>query len=139
MRGFAHNRRAPGARTIRVFAIAVTLAGLAACVTGGPLPVSGASTAPRDVLPVLDDAARYTNLYDAIAHLRPEYLKVRDDGPQHMEPVAYLNGVRLADPTLLQLVPVSSVIEVRWVRPNQNSALYEFRTHLNGGIFVRTK
>ena len=139
MRVCAHYRLAAGARTVAVIAIALSAAGMAGCFTGAPNSAFGAGTVPRDVLPVVDDAARYANLYDAIAHLRPEYLKVREEGPRHLEPVAYLNGVRLVDPTMLQLVPVNTVIEVRWVRPNQTSALYGFRDHLSGGIFVRTK
>jgi len=86
-----------------------------------------------------ENTTRYSNVYDAIEHLRPEYLTVRDQGPTPMVPVAYLNGVRLADPDLLRLVPVSWAVEVRWVRPNQTSILYGHSHHIGGGIFVRTK
>ena len=136
MRGHTQNRCA--ARIVASVAAAVLIAAEASCYTGGARPTSGANTTSREVLPIAGDATRYDNLYDAIAHIRPEYLRVREEGLQHLEPVAYLNGVRLADPTMLRLVPVSTVIDVRWVRPNQTSALYEFRSHLNGGIFVRT-
>lgn len=93
----------------------------------------------REVLPLDDNAARYLNLYDAIEHLRPEYLRVRHDGPTTLAPVAYLDGLRLIDPEMLRHVPVAGVVEVRWVRPNLTSPLYGSRHQLGGGIFVRTR
>lgn len=109
-----------------------------ACYTAGANRPASANFVSREVLPIDSEAGRFSNLYDAIEHLRPEYLKVREDGPTTLTPVAYLNGVRLADPTMLRNVPISTVVDVRWVRPNQTSILYRSSHQLGGGIFVRT-
>ena len=110
-----------------------------ACGAAGPHVSGNAPYVSRELLPIDQNAAAYDNLYDAIEHLRPEYLRVREQGSTSMVPVAYLNGVRLADPSLLRIVPVSWVLDVRWVRPNETSALYRASHQLGGGIFVRTK
>jgi hypothetical protein len=124
-----------------VVSLVMTLAatGLASCDNVGAHASATAIPVSREILRMDENAARYSNVYDAIAHLRPEYLTVRDQGSIQMVPVAYLNGVRLADPDLLRLVPVSWALEIRWVRPNQTSILYGHSHHIGGGIFVRTK
>ena len=129
------------ARDRIVVSLVMTLAatGLGSCYTVGAHASATAIPVSREILPLDEDAARYSNVYDAIEHLRPEYLTVRDQGPTQMVPAAYLNGVRLADPDLLRLVPVSWVLEIRWVRPNLTSILYGQSHHIGGGIFVRTK
>jgi hypothetical protein len=93
----------------------------------------------REVLPIDENAARYANLYDAIEHLRPEYLRVREQGPTQLVPVAYVNGFKLADPTMLRLVMLRDVKDVRWVRPNLTSISYGASHHIGGGIFVSTR
>ena len=128
-----------GSRIAASLILTLAATSLAGCAAAGPQVSSNAIHISREVLPIDGNAAAYGNLYDAIEHLRPEYLRVRDQGSTSMVPVAYLNGVRLADPTLLRIVPVSWVLDVRWVRPNQTSILYRESHHLGGGIFVRTK
>lgn len=118
--------------------LCVTATAASSCYTAGAHPTGGANFVSREVLPIDSEAARFANLYEAIEHLRPEYLKVREDGPTTLTPVAYLNGVRLADATMLRNVPIWSVVDVRWVRPNQTSILYRSSHQLGGGIFVRT-
>ena len=120
-----------------VLAVAASL--LASCATTGSHALGTAIPVSREVLPMDENTARYPDVYAAIEHLRPEFLTVREQGSTSMVPVAYLNGVRLADPEMLQLIPVSWVLEVRWVRPNQTSSLYGSRQHLGGGIFVSTR
>ena len=123
--------------TRMVALVALGAAGSVSCVTAGADPTF--RSVSREILPIDRDAARYANLYEAISYLRPEYLKIRAHGPTSLVPVAYLNGLRLADPTALRAIPVSNVAEVRWVRPNLTSPLYGSSHHLGGGIFVRTR
>ena len=126
-------------RTILLLAfLSATAAGADACYTAGVNSSPPANFVSREILPMDREAARFSNLYEAIEHLRPEYLKVREEGPTTLMPVAYLNGVRLADATMLRNVPIWSVADVRWVRPNQTSILYRSSHQLAGGIFVRT-
>ena len=126
------------ARILAFLALVLGGAGAISCYTAGAHQAS-VNSMSREGLPIDENAARYANLYDAIEHLRPEYLKVHQDGPTRLEPVAYLNGFRLADPTMLRLVPLWTAAEVRWVRPNQTSSLYGSSHHIGGGIFVTTK
>ena len=125
-------------RVILSLVLALAAAPLASCGTAGSHGLGTVTPVSREVLPMDDNSARYPDVYAAIEHLRPEFLKMREQGSTSMVPVAYLDGVRLADPTMLRLVPVSWVREVRWVRPNQTSPLYLWSHHLGGGIFVTT-
>jgi hypothetical protein len=133
-----HHRLAAGARILAAVGLALGAVGAGACYTAGSTPPAGAGFVSREVLPIDRETARFSNLYEAIEHLRPEYLRVREDGPTTLTPVAYLNGARLADPTMLRQVPTWSVVDVRWVRPNQTSILYRSSHQLGGGIFVTT-
>lgn len=138
MKMYGHHNLAAGMRIIASLLI-LGAAGPVAChasrlnLTADGYPVS------REMLPIDENAAQYANLYDAIEHLRPEYLRVREQGPTTLVPVAYLNGFKLADPTMLRLVFLRDVKNVRWVRPNQTSLLYGSSQNLGGGIFVRTR
>jgi len=128
----------PYMRPILLLTVLSVAAAAGACYTAGGNPTARANFVSRDVLPLDGNTTEFSNLYEAIEHLRPEYLKVREEGPTTLVPVAYLNGVRLADPTMLRHVPTWSVVDVRWVRPNQTSILYQSSHQLGGGIFVRT-
>lgn len=140
MRDFSHLRIAALPRIAACLGLTLGAVGSVSCYTAGANPAVTAYSLSRDLLPLDRSAMRYANLYEAIRYLRPEYLKVREQGPDALMPVAYLNGGRLADPTMLRHVPVKAAFEVRWVRPNQTSALYGFNPpHLGGGIFVTTK
>jgi hypothetical protein len=140
MRLHPRHRLAAAARLVESAAALMTgFAGPISCYTqraGLDAPVTVAS---REVMPIDESTVRYGNLYEAIQHVRPEYLRMRPEGAVTTVPVAYLNGVQLADAGMLRLVPMSWVAEVKWVHPNTPSALYEFKSHLRGGIFVRTK
>jgi hypothetical protein len=140
MRVFSHLRIAAGARIVACLGLTLGAVGSVSCYTAGANPAATTNSLSRDLLPLDRSAMRYANLYEAIRYLRPEYLKVREQGPDALVPVAYLNGARLADPTMLRHVPVNAAFDVRWVRPNQPSALYGFNPpHMGGGIFVTTK
>jgi len=138
MKIYGHHSLAAGMRII-VSLLVLGAAGPVSCqasrlnLTADGYPVS------REILPVDENAARYANLYDAIEHLRPEYLRVHEQGPTQLVPVAYLNGVKLTDPTMLRLVFLRDVKDVRWVRPNVTSMLYGASNHIGGGIFVTTR
>ncbi len=131
----SHYRLALAARMVALVALGAT--GSVSCFTAGANPTS--RSVSREILPIDRDAARYANLYDAIRYLRPEYLKIRAQGSTSLVPVAYVNGLRVVDPTSLRNIPVRDVAEVRWVRPNLTSPLYGSNHHLGGGIFVRTR
>jgi hypothetical protein len=128
-----------GVRTIASLILTLSATLLTACQTTGAGEFDNAIHVSRNLLPIDSKAAAYGNLYDAIEHLRPEYLRVHQDGSTSLTPVAYLDGVRLADPSMLRIVPVSWVADVRWVRPNETSILYRASHQLGGGIFVRTR
>ena len=135
----SHHRISAGARIVASLSLALGVTGSVSCYTGRANPATSFTSVSRELLPLGEQAMRYANLYDAITYLRPEYLRVREQGPTLLTPVAYVDGVRLADPTMLRHVPVRDVVEVRWVRPNRTSTLYRASHHLGGGIFVRTK
>jgi hypothetical protein len=126
------------ARVIAFIGLGLIATGPLSCYTGRTNPAALVDQVSRELLP-LEAALAYPNLYEAIQQIRPEYLRARAEAPMPSEPVAYLNGVRLADTQMLRIIPVSWAVEVRWVRPNVSSPLYGFRPHLGGGIFVRTK
>ena len=138
MRSYKHSRAVTGARIVAFIGLGLLTAGLISCSTGRASFSLNADGVSREVLP-LDDALAFPNLYDAIEHIRPEYLRTHEQGPTVLAPVAYVDGVQLADPQMLRIIPVRWAASVRWVRPNVVSPLYGFRPHLGGGIFVTTK
>lgn len=136
---FSHHRLAAGARIAASLGLALGAVGSVACYTGGAKPTAVAGYASREVMPIDRNATSFENLYDAIRNLRPEYLRVREQGQRSIRAVAFLDGVRLGDPTMLRLIPADQAIEVRWLRPSRNSPFYRAGDELGGGIFVRTK
>lgn len=136
---FSHHRLAAGVRIAASLGLALGAIGSVSCYTAGARPADTAGYASREVMPIDRNAASFDNLYDAIRNLRPEYLRVREQGQRSIRAVAFVDGVRLGDPTMLRLIPADKAVEVRWLRPSRNSPLYRAGDELGGGIFVRTK
>jgi len=70
------------ARDRIVASLVMTLAAtvLASCDTVGAHASGTAIPVSREILRLDENAARYSNVYDAIEHLRPEFLLVHDQG-----------------------------------------------------------
>ena len=136
---FSHYRLAAGTRIVASLGLALGAAGSVSCYTAGTIPASTPGYVSREVMTIDRNAMGFENLYDAIRHLRPEYLRVREHGQRSISAVAFLDGVRLGDPTMLRLIPAYQAVEVRWLRPTRNSPFYRTGDELGGGIFVRTK
>jgi hypothetical protein len=126
-------------RIVALLGLAINAAVSASCYPVRANPGSIAKHESREIMPIDRNAAVFENLYDAIRHLRPEYLRVREQGQRQLVAVAFLNGVRVGDPTMLRMIPVDQTLEVRWLRPTRNSPFYRSGDELSGGIFVRTK
>jgi hypothetical protein len=136
---FSQHRLAAGGRIAASLGLALGAVGSVSCYTAGANPAASAGYVSREVMPIDRNATSFENLYDAIRHLRPEYLRVREQGQRSIRAVAFLDGVRLGDPTMLRLIPADQAVEVRWLRPSRSSPFYRAGDELGGGIFVRTK
>jgi len=94
----------------------------------------------REFLRRADIGSRYVNALEAVVHLRPEYLSaaVSSVGPSaSREPVVYVDGNRLANLEGLRGVPVSWIVEIRYVRGFVAGARYG-GDHAAGALFITT-
>ena len=101
----------------------------------------GASLGSRDVLSPEEIPSAYTNVLDAIQHVRPEFLAVRTSSTGTSTPnlpSVYLDGHRLADVGLLRLVPTSWIAQVQLVRGPLPGKRYG-SDHAERAIFVTTR
>lgn len=80
------------------------------------------------------------SVYDVIASMRPEFLRPRPSARlphTSVFPAAYLDGVLLDDLGLLRQIPVTWVVEVRYLNPPE--AMMRFwRNHEAGALAVTT-
>lgn len=86
-------------------------------------------------------ATEETNAGDAIAKLRPDFLRGRLlAGFQPSEVAVYVDESYLGDVTVLRLVPINSVVEIRFESSNEAFARFGLTCHCSGGaIFVTTR
>ncbi len=139
---------------IRSFGILVVT--VAAAVSCGPPPAVGGAGPQHNVLTAAELAPMASvDLYTALQRIRPVWLRSRSPAPmcsgcdatqpgqrmgtEHATPVhVYVNGQRTEGVEQLRLIPVSTVLEVRFYEPQ------DANTHLGtgndgGAIDVRVK
>ena len=100
---------------------------------------AAASEADRIGFPELGSAS-IPNAYEAVAQLRPEFLRPRrtSSNPNGELPVVYVDGRYEGGVDVLRTIPVGVVAEVRYLRPvAANHDLGRF--HAGGAISVRTR
>jgi hypothetical protein len=126
-------------RLRRVLAVAFCAAVLACA----PPPQNGATPASRRALLGEEiQAASVTTAYDAVARLRPEWLRRRGQisfrDPDAGDVVVYLNGMRYGGIGALAGIGAESVVQMEFV--NGPVATMRYGTgHGGGAILVRTR
>ena len=127
-------------RTVMATAILLILEG--ACAHAGkPGPARGS----RDLLTATEVAEHPTlqtaTAYDAVSHLRPEYLATtttRADGLDRASVTVFVDGVPRGGLDILRTIPTTLITEIRFVRPPE-SALRYGQAHRWGAILVTTR
>jgi len=86
-------------------------------------------------------ATEETNAGDAIAKIRPDFLRGRSIvGFQPSEVAVYVDDVYLGDVSVLRLIPLNPIIEIRFESSSEAFARFGLMCHCNGGaIFVTTR
>lgn len=111
----------------RLAYLPVLLSILVAACAGG-----GSGTAPRsssDVITTEELRSMETySAYDAIARLRPQWLRSRVPG---VEPVVFMDGSQLGGLEMLRTVQVSTLVEIRY--RNGPDATTRYGTGFGGG------
>ena len=89
----------------------------------------------RDEIQQIDAGA---TALDAVRRLRPEFLSRRvapmPADPYGGFPAVYVDGVRLGELGMLQSIPVSAVVEIRYLRAS--AAAHELGALHRGGVLV---
>ncbi|MGH7688088.1 MAG: hypothetical protein ACREN3_00610 [Gemmatimonadaceae bacterium] len=131
---------------MRILSVRLVFAGLllAGCASSGAM--SGAASTGRDpnIITQAELAnENFSNVYDAIQHLRPEMLRPRlanssssisssEDYTVHV----YMDNSRLGEIADLRNIPLVTVKEVRYLNPSQ--AMQRFGSGNPGGVIVLT-
>jgi len=80
-----------------------------------------------------------TNLRDALRRARPEYLRETPVSNGDVAPPAvYIDGRHAGEPSLLQVVQVAEIAEVRFLRPTAARGLYGWGCPCAGGVIAVT-
>lgn len=118
---------------------------------GGALILSACSTKRTDSRPVLSrniltsaeiDKTSAVTALDAVQSLRPHFLNTRGSqsikDPTPVQPVVYLDGMRLGAPSSLGMINASSVITIEYISSIEASSRYGLG-HQGGAILVTTR
>jgi|RhiMetdeSRZDD1v2_1073273.scaffolds.fasta_scaffold67654_2 hypothetical protein len=123
------------------FLIITWLATTFACVTGNTVSTPPARPARHDsaVLSEVEiERAGTGTAYDAIEHLRPQYLSLGRTAGTTGQRVVYLDGVRIGGIDALHGIRSANVREIRWL--DSRAATQRFGTgHSVGAILILTK
>lgn len=116
-------------------------------VTPAAAPAAGVSAAPGTAARPRQDqqlitrevivGTEYTNLYDVVLALRPNWLRTRgaDLTTAPIELQVYLDNQRIGGVEELRNIPPSSVLSVRYYDPISAAARWG-GTHMGGAIYV---
>ena len=122
-------------------AVRVTMLVLIATVSACGLPPSGATPVPASAYNVLTEqeisAALVTTAFDAVARLRPRFLKP-SGGTNSLQPAIYLNGVLIGGVQELGNIQAVSIREVRFLNAVEATARYG-ASRFGGALLVTTK
>jgi len=86
-------------------------------------------------------ATQETNAADAIAKLRPDFMRGRMvAGFQPSEVAVYVDEAYLGDVSVLRLIPIDPITEIRFESSSETFARFGLMCHCRGGaIFVSTR
>lgn len=117
----------------------------------GALMLSACSTKRTDSRPVLSrniltsaeiDKTNAVSALDAVQSLRPHFLNTRGSqsiqDPTPIQPVVYLDGMRLGPPSTMAMINASSVITIEYISSIEASSRYGLG-HQGGAILVTTR
>ena len=115
---------------------------LTACAATNPAPRSNFMSAGRDVITATEIvASRVTDAYQAVAQLRPEFLRRRGSSaiPAFATPnvVVYLDDLPYGGAESLHTIPLDRVRLIRYI-PAAEADLRWGGTHVAGVILVST-
>lgn len=105
--------------------VAAALLALGACASGGASGKTRTSRHMRNVITSeeLATATDVTNAYDAVLHLRPQFLQSRGNTSLNAEgspggqplPIVFLDGQRFGGVEMLRNIPLSNVKEIHFI------------------------
>jgi hypothetical protein len=85
---------------------------------------------------------QFSDLYEAVVRLRPEFLRRRTDMPAtpftRSRIVVYMNGIQYGTVETLSLIPLELVETIRYLRPAEANIRYG-GAHSAGAIEVVTR
>lgn len=89
----------------------------------------------------LQSHGRYSNLYDVIEVLRPQWLRPKGGGDTFMgaegRVQVHMDGARMGDVSVLRSLSPVGVTSISWLRPYEASSRYGF-DHSHGAILIST-
>jgi hypothetical protein len=119
-------------RFTRTFLLLVATIALACAPASGRGPMRNQSLITGDELA----ATKYSNLYDAIQALRPNFLRSRGrnsfDPDQTEFPIVYLDGQRFGEIGILKSMPLERVIAIRSL--SASDATTKYGTNNTSGV-----
>ena len=126
----------------RLFLVLVGLAVTACAAATTPSARAGFGSAGRDVITAAEIvAAQVVDVYQAVAHLRPEFLRRRAVPPvtAYSAPtvMVFLDDLPLGDVEALRQIPLERVRLIRYLHPNEVSLRYGGSQGI-GAILVTT-
>ena len=117
----------------------------------GALPLSACSTKRTERRPVLSrniltsaeiDKTNAVSALDAVRSLRPHFLNTRGSqsiqDPTPIQPVVYLDGMRLGPPSTMAMINASSVMTIEYISSIEASSRFGLG-HQGGAILVSTR
>ena len=115
-------------------ATVIALLGATGCASPGRAPASNHNVVTAQELSRAGDVT----LYEALAQLRPAFLRSRGSLPGATTPAApvqvYIGGMRMGEIDHLRQIVANSVLEVRFLEPQQ--AISRFGGNNTGGALV---
>jgi len=121
---------------MRRFMLLCLVCTLAACASTRVRPSRSSDLITADEI----EAASVSNAYDAIARLRPAFLRGRGQSsiqtPGSDLPIVYVNGLRTGTIEHLRSIPAQDVQQIRYI--NATDATTRFGTGHTGGVIEVT-
>ena len=121
-------------------ALALTVAGTAACSASAPYGFHRASAAPFPSREMLGEAeiasAHVTTAYDAIMRLRPTYVSWQRISTGNERRLVYVDGMLMGGLDVLRTMPSADIHEVRLL--TNVSGAYGYALNNSGGALLIT-
>jgi hypothetical protein len=110
---------------------------LSSCVTSDPYHASYARSSPSVLTETRISGTKATNVYDAIQRLHPVALNA--GGAESLDPMVYLDGMRLGGVSELQRIPAAGIAEIRFLNAVEATALFGPSQRSAGAIILKTR